>query len=249
MLLPQIQVSAYFGRGCTSGSNIAQMKHNYSNKLEICTLAKLDFKNILFLIIVFVAGCFSNNRNALNESNSFYINAEKLKREGKFNNSVEAFFQCLRHSPGSYKAHLQLAMIFEDNLDDLSQAIVHYQHYINKSPEKNQTSVVEKWLQRAEKKYYNSLKMKYEEKDSAAEPEVPQVIDEKKLSHQSQKSAEENNESFYVVREGDTLNQIAKDFLGDYKYWSLLYEANADILISPEQLQVGQRLIIPQLDL
>ncbi len=216
-------------------------------KPKIDTFVKLNVTHILVLMLIFIAGCFSNDRNALNERNSFYVKAEKLKEEGKFGNAVEAFSQCLRYSPDSYKAHLQLAMIFEDNLGDLPQAVVHYQHYIKKSPEKDQISVVQKWLQRVGEKYYNSLKMKYRGKDAITESEEEQErVDKKEVLHQQ--SVEENKESFYVVKPGETLNQIAKDFFGDYKYWSLLYEANKHMLSSPEQLHVGQRLVLPQVD-
>ena len=196
--------------------------------------------------MILLSGCFSNDRHALNENNSFYIKAEKFRKNGDFNNAVEAFSQCIRHSPGSYKAHLQLAIIFEDNLENLSGAIVQYQNYINKSPEKNQILIAQKWLRRAEEKYYNSLKIKYEDKDISksldAEASAEIIISPQDTG------INENSESFYVVRSGDTLNEIAKNLLGDSQHWSLLYEANRDVLYSPGQLQVGQRLIIPQLN-
>jgi len=49
----------------------------------------------------------------------------------------------------------------------------------------------------------------------------------------------------YRVRRGDTLSSIAARFYGDRTKWRRIYEANRNILDSPESLRVGQRLVIP----
>ncbi len=58
---------------------------------------------------------------------------------------------------------------------------------------------------------------------------------------QSQSQGEE-----YVVQEGDTLASIAKEKLGSEDQWQSIAEANG--LENPDQLQVGQSLIIPSSD-
>jgi len=50
----------------------------------------------------------------------------------------------------------------------------------------------------------------------------------------------------YVVQPGDTLSGLAGRFLGSTRRYLDLYEANRDILSSPDDLQVGMRLKIPQ---
>jgi LysM repeat protein len=58
---------------------------------------------------------------------------------------------------------------------------------------------------------------------------------------QSQAEGEE-----YVVQEGDTLASIAKEKLGSEDRWQDIAEANG--LENPDQLQVGQSLVIPSAD-
>lgn len=47
----------------------------------------------------------------------------------------------------------------------------------------------------------------------------------------------------YVVKRGDTLGNIAKKFYGDARRFSLIVSAN--LIANPDQLPVGQELVIP----
>lgn len=52
----------------------------------------------------------------------------------------------------------------------------------------------------------------------------------------------------YEVQPGDTLSELAGRFLGSTRRFLELYEANRDILASPDDLQVGMLLKIPGLN-
>jgi LysM repeat protein len=49
----------------------------------------------------------------------------------------------------------------------------------------------------------------------------------------------------YTVQAGDTLSKIAKQFYGNASEYNRIFEANRDKLKNPDQIQVGQQLIIP----
>jgi hypothetical protein len=51
----------------------------------------------------------------------------------------------------------------------------------------------------------------------------------------------------HTVREGETLYSLAKKYYGDREKSEYLFEANRDKLISPESLEPGTVLIIPDL--
>jgi LysM repeat protein len=56
------------------------------------------------------------------------------------------------------------------------------------------------------------------------------------------------NSDFYckhTVGKGDTLGKIAKHYLGDSNAYKAIFEANRDILKSPDMIQLGQELVIP----
>ena len=86
--------------------------------LSACTLAA-------------VAGCSSENSRT-DRQNPFYRQGLKLQEEQRFEQSAEAFERCLRHAPASVLAHLQLAMLYEDRLDEPIRALYHYQRYLSK---------------------------------------------------------------------------------------------------------------------
>jgi nucleoid-associated protein YgaU len=49
----------------------------------------------------------------------------------------------------------------------------------------------------------------------------------------------------YTVREGDTLQKIAKKFYGITKKWTVIYDANKTTLKGPDKIYPGQVLNIP----
>jgi nucleoid-associated protein YgaU len=49
----------------------------------------------------------------------------------------------------------------------------------------------------------------------------------------------------YTVRPGDTLRLIAVRVYGDESRWVRIYEANRDLLASPDGLEAGMELKIP----
>jgi nucleoid-associated protein YgaU len=49
----------------------------------------------------------------------------------------------------------------------------------------------------------------------------------------------------YVVQQGDSLSQIAKNVYGDASRWREIYEANKDGIKDPKIIRPGQELRIP----
>ncbi|MDB4054196.1 LysM peptidoglycan-binding domain-containing protein [Octadecabacter sp.] len=53
---------------------------------------------------------------------------------------------------------------------------------------------------------------------------------------------------FYTVQSGDSLGAISITFFGSSDYYDVIFQANKDLLSSPDRIRAGQRLVIPQLD-
>jgi hypothetical protein len=53
-------------------------------------------------------------------------------------------------------------------------------------------------------------------------------------------------EEFYVVQSGDTLSAVASKTLGSARKYEEIYEANRDVLATPDSLRIGMKLRIPQ---
>jgi len=52
-------------------------------------------------------------------------------------------------------------------------------------------------------------------------------------------------QNIYVVKKGDTLQKISKEFYGTTKRWKKIYEANMNTLKGPDFIKKGQKLVIP----
>ncbi|MBU0758870.1 MAG: LysM peptidoglycan-binding domain-containing protein [Candidatus Omnitrophica bacterium] len=50
----------------------------------------------------------------------------------------------------------------------------------------------------------------------------------------------------YVVEKGDTLQKISQKMYGTTKRWKKIYEANKEVLKSPDMIRAGQKLVIPE---
>lgn len=50
----------------------------------------------------------------------------------------------------------------------------------------------------------------------------------------------------YIVKKGDTLQKIADKMYGTTKKWKKIYNANKDVLETPDVIRSGQKLVIPE---
>ena len=119
------------------------------------TLAKLFRAALLAAGLVSLAsgltGC-GTDTNMVDDRNPFYLKGARLRDEGKYEEAAQAFETCLRLTPKSVKAHLQLAMLCEERLNDPFQAVIHYRLYLRKATANTEDrEAVEKWLARAER--------------------------------------------------------------------------------------------------
>lgn len=56
----------------------------------------------------------------------------------------------------------------------------------------------------------------------------------------------EVEETFYTVQPGDTLSAVASKTLGSVRRYEEIYEANRDVMSTPNSLKIGMKLRIPQ---
>ena len=85
----------------------------------------------------------------------------------------------------------------------------------------------------------------------------PQIIYQKPLGSGSvvkkeeagkKVTKEEKAAKTYVVKKGDTLQKISSELYGTTKKWKKIFDANKDTLKDPDEIRVGQKLVIPDLE-
>ncbi len=62
----------------------------------------------------------------------------------------------------------------------------------------------------------------------------------------AQEAAVEPTFAEYKIEEGDTLQKISKKFYNTVRRWNDIYEANRDVLSSPDRIKPGKVIRIPQ---
>lgn len=102
-----------------------------------------------------LGGCSSES--LVDERNIYYIRGTKLREEKKHEEAVKAFETCLRLSPQSAQAHLQLALIYDETLDDPLTAVYHYRRFVEMRPDDANSEAAKGWLQKAEQKLLQRL--------------------------------------------------------------------------------------------
>ncbi len=112
-------------------------------------------------VVLALAVCGCSKSRMSDERNPYYLRGLQLLEQDKYEDAAASFEKCLRLSPGSAKAHLQLGILYEDVFTDLPVAIFHYRSFLKKRPESENAEAVSRWLARAEASYLNDLLGRY----------------------------------------------------------------------------------------
>ncbi len=222
---------------------------------------------IVVLLAVLVSGC--GDYRAINDDNVEFRRAEKARTEDKMDLAIKHYLECLRLAPGSYKAHLQLALIYEDHKGDMPLAIVHYQAYLKTAPAEDLTQV-QRLLEGAQEKYYRELTPKFGIASvPQPSPELPAVVVSLPSPQPPRPEPEEPTPTttattapppqepapqpppkpkVYVVKSGDTLTRISKKLYGTTRHADAIFKANRHQLSSPDRVQIGQTLTLPAIE-
>jgi nucleoid-associated protein YgaU len=78
---------------------------------------------------------------------------------------------------------------------------------------------------------------------------VDTVSDQPETAEQeamAEPAGESSNKDTYIVQSGDTLWKISENHYGDGSKYMKIFEANSDLLDSPDQIFPGQELVIPK---
>jgi nucleoid-associated protein YgaU len=74
---------------------------------------------------------------------------------------------------------------------------------------------------------------------------MPQIVYSESSADMGIDSGKSQKE-YYVVQKGDTLQKISQKFFGTTKKWKKIYNANKNVLKSPDRIRSGQKLAIPK---
>ena len=194
--------------------------------------------------------------------------ALEKKRSNDLDAAIELYQKALDKKPSLARAHLELGLIYDGNKQDYLRAIYHYQRYLELRPDTEKRGLIEDLVRRAKISYAASLpeipagaieeiaSLKQENemlrkrivelmKGGGEQPTSKKTKATSSTSSLSPAPAQPSIQT-YRVQEGDTLTRIATKIYNDPKQWIKIFEANRELLGKPENIRVGQNLVIPK---
>ncbi len=176
--------------------------------------------------------------------------ARYFYHRGDYPEAARMYHKALELDPDNADVHLQLAIIYDDNLKDKELAAAYYREFLRRDPESERAARVRGWLEEAEAAVpaapapvpvRETVPERVVPAPVAVRPEATPPPPDPEATPADPAPAET-----YTVRRGDTLAGIAREVYGDPGAWERIFEANRDRLDSPHALRVGQRLRIPR---
>ncbi len=139
------------------------------------------------LMVVVCGGCRPGGA-VVGERNPYYLRGVQLRNDNRYEEAAAAFEKCLRLSPATAEADLQLGTLYDDHLDDPIRALYHYRAYLAKKPDAKNRELVKTWITRTERRLLHQLLQTYP--DAAPKPS-PSTEEKVKAAEEKVKAAKE----------------------------------------------------------
>lgn len=230
-----------------------------SNTLRVCAT--------LFLLMI-GTGC---DRMTTSRGAQLAKEAEAKATDGDYIHAVSLYEAALDGSAQSADVHYQLALLYDDKMNEPLHALHHFKRYLTLAPNGSHAADAKNFMKRDEmtlmtsmsgdsvvtraevarlKNENLSLRKEIEERWAAnrsavvasGKPTPKDTHGDKKAAAAAKKA--ERHPRTYVVQSGDTLASISRRFYKTSARWKEIRAANPGV-DDPEKLKVGESLAIP----
>ena len=201
----------------------------------------MKFKILIFILITLINGCsdpvltekeIENKTPIILEAKNYIENEEWILAEKRLK-------EILIKKPLYSRAHLDLAIIYQQQITNYINSIYHYNRYLELNPSSEKNIFISEQINKLKKQLELSFL-----KNKTKYPEVQKNI---KTNIVNSKIINKPEKNFikYKVQNGDTLSKISREFYNDPTQYNKIVEANDDI-VNPRDIKVGQIIVIPK---
>jgi LysM repeat protein len=216
-----------------------------------------------YLSILFICGLAGCDRLGNSRSTQLMQDADSKSANGDFARAIDLYEAALDDSPRCAEVHYKLALLYDDKLNDPVSALHHFKRCLALSPNGPHANEVKKSIKHDEVAALTALsgdsviprseaaQLRNENLNLRKELETRagslRSPPDKSQANQatSKKIASKKADRTYVVRSGDTLFSISREFYKSSKHWKEILEANRKNIRDPKKLTVGETLVIP----
>jgi tetratricopeptide (TPR) repeat protein len=190
--------------------------------------------------------------------------ADGKSAQGDFERAINLYEAALDDSPRCAEIHYKLALLYDDKMNDPLSALHHFKRYLALSPNGSHANDVKNSMKRDEIAVLTTLSGDsvvpraeaarlrnenlnlHKELDarSATLRSTPGKSQARDASSKKSASTKSGGRT-YIVQSGDTLASISRKFYKSSARWEKILNANKESIHNPENLKVGQILIIP----
>ncbi len=118
------------------------------------------------LLVFLICGC---GEGPSETAHPLFAKYRKARNDNHYPEAADYLKRYLKVRPESQLAHLELASLYDENLDDPLSAVYHYRCYLETAdPHAPQRRDVVKWLENAERRYYNNARIKFNDPEDVA---------------------------------------------------------------------------------
>jgi tetratricopeptide (TPR) repeat protein len=193
--------------------------------------------------------------------------ADAKVAEANYAQAINLYEAALDGSAHSADVHYELALIYDDKMNDPLNALHHFKRFLALDPASKRAQEVKEFMKRDELTLLTNLTgdsmvprselVRLNNENLNLRKQIGEHWAENKAANAAEKSVarakgapnekikEAGKTRRYTVRQGDTLASISRRFYKSSARWQKILEANTDTLTKPGDLKPGQTLTIP----
>jgi LysM repeat protein len=213
---------------------------------------------------IFVACAFTGCDRLMSSRYAQLVqDADGKSAQGDFERAINLYEAALDDSPRCAEIHYKLALLYDDKMNDPLSALHHFRRYLALSPNGSHANDVKNSMKRDEVAVLTTLsgdsvvtraeaaRLRNENlnlKELEARAGTLRSGSEKSKAGDASSTKNASKKSggrTYIVQSGDTLASISRKFYKSPRRWEAILNANKESIHNPENLKVGQTLIIP----
>jgi tetratricopeptide (TPR) repeat protein len=217
-----------------------------------------------------LAGC--DDELEINDRN--FVLATQHVRGGLYDDAIRCLNAVIRKHGVAPEASLLLGTIYLDKKNDPISAIYFLKKYLDECDDDRQKKIAEQLIDTAKKEFlknlpaYNGIPQSEAElmeilkalrsQNSALSSQIASqrkkiadcetkidVLSKLNTKDSVWKSVDGEVVAAHIVEPGETLSSISNKYYGTPNLWQKIFEANKSLLVSPENLKIGQELVVP----
>lgn len=171
---------------------------------------KLLFVTGIFLLsLVFMTGC--SDYVGKEKTHPLFVKAGASRSAGNYKEAAQFYEDFLYVCPKSSLAHLELAKVYGDNLDDPFRAMYHYEKYLELVPTSPDAGDVKKFSDACRKRVFEKLSKDYTSLD-ASKAQMDAARYKKRMEEYveySRKLREQNERMKQMIRSGNVTREVS----------------------------------------